>query len=642
MKAATWMLDADGELMPPALDLYHELRLTEDQWAAWWDVWDTEANARTRGRGGVRISLLTGDPEQPRWVEVVDALIELDRIDKADRATALKSEWIKFAGCPGCGSSGAFLRRDAKGRYAAGQVRLSCGRRCRTRDVLRQLGVDVPPDVYELVGRDERRSGTQHRASANGPQEAAQAPQESDPGAEPAVHEHEARRLILTPASAIKPRRVLWAWAGRLALGTLALLAGREGLGKSTLAYWIAARLSRGELPGEYRGTPKSVLVCATEDSWEHTIVPRLIAAGADLDRVFRVEVRSADEIVLGLSLPRDLHRVEQAAAETDAALLLLDPLMSRLADDLDTHRDGDVRRALEPLVAVADRTAMTVLGLIHHNKSGSADPLQLVMGSKAFTAVARSVHTVVPDPDDDTEQRRLFGTPKNNLGRTDLPMLAFTVTGHPVETDDGTAWTSRLEWGEEIADTIGETMRRAQDAVSDRGATQEAADWLADYIQMHGGSAASADVKRDGAKAGHSVDALKRARRKLRLTTRSEGFPRVTHWEFPVGAQLEQQLEQPSRGDALTAPTAPTEPSQRSQRSWSSGRRPGEPAAPTGDEAPTSRGELGPDDGGTAVEPGPKCQLCGQPLLLATPGRTVCERCRLDHRQPEQHREAS
>ena len=59
-------------------------------------------------------------------------------------------------------------------------------------------------------------------------------------------------------------------------------------------------------------------------------------------------------------------------------------------------------------------------------------------MGSKAFTAVARSVHTVVPDPDDETDQRRLFGTPKNNLGRSDLPTLAFTITGHPIDTDDG------------------------------------------------------------------------------------------------------------------------------------------------------------------------------------------------------------
>ena len=49
------------------------------------------------------------------------------------------------------------------------------------------------------------------------------------------------RRVVLTSAADIEPRPVFWLWDGRLALGTLGLLAGREGLGKSTLGYWLAA-----------------------------------------------------------------------------------------------------------------------------------------------------------------------------------------------------------------------------------------------------------------------------------------------------------------------------------------------------------------------------------------------------------------
>ena len=372
-----------------------------------------------------------------------------------------------------------------------------------------------------------------------------------------AATEYATRRIVLTSAAEIKPRPVFWLWDGRLALGTLALLAGREGLGKSTLGYWIAARITRGELPGVHHGTPRAVLVCATEDSWAHTIVPRLMAAGADLALVFRVEVLNDIDIHVGLSLPRDLLAVEQAARDVAAALLLLDPLMSRLGD-LDTHRDAEVRQALEPLVAIADRTNLAVLGLIHHNKSGSADPLQLVMGSKAFTAVARSVHTVVPDPDDDTETRRLFGTPKNNLGRTDLPTLSFSIASYAIDTDEGTAWTGRLEWGEELATSIGDTMRRAADTGEDRTATSEAAGWLTDFLAIGGGQVLSADAKKEGGRAGHSVDSIKRARAKLKLNVTSSGFPRVTYWEMPeppVGAQWEQT----PRGDSLTALTAPT-----------------------------------------------------------------------------------
>lgn len=371
---------------------------------------------------------------------------------------------------------------------------------------------------------------------------------------QPDVH----RRVMLTRASEIKPRRVIWLWEMRIALGTIALLAGPEGLGKSTLIAWSIALITRGQLPGENFGNPKSVLVCATEDSWEHTIVPRLMAAGADLDRVYRVEVKTADRFLTGLTLPRDLAQLEILAVQTDAALLVLDPLMSRLANNLDTHRDSEVRRALEPLAALADRARVAVLGIIHHNKSGSTDPLQLVMASKAFTAVARSVHTVIRDPDDETDTRRLFGTPKNNLGRGDLPTLAFTVASHPIDTPDGTAWTGRLEWTGEVPGTISDAIRRAGTDPDDRTATAEAGEWLLDYLSHNGSTAKSADIKRHGHTAGHSPDALKRARRRHNLTVESQGFPRISYWSLPE-TQLEHQSEQAPRGDAPTALTAPT-----------------------------------------------------------------------------------
>lgn len=415
------------------------------------------------------------------------------------------------------------------------------------------------------------------------------------------------RHVRLTCAAEIKPRRVKWLWDERLALGTLGLLAGREGLGKSSLGYWLAAQVSRGALAGEYLGQPRAVLVCATEDSWAHTIVPRLQAVDADLTRVFQVEVVSGDGITVGLSLPRDLHQMEESAQTAGAALLLLDPLMSRLSESLDSHKDGEVRRALEPLVAIADRTDMAVLGLIHHNKSGSTDPLQLVMGSKAFTAVARSVHTVVPDPDDDTDTRRLFGTPKNNLGSTALPTLAFSMASHPIETDDGTAWTGKVVWGASSAASIGDAMRRGAQSAEDKTATTEAAEWLDDYLTMNGGSASSADIKRDGAKAGHSQDTLKRAKTKLGLTVQSSGFPRHTDWQFTSGssapAQSEQQSEQLPRGESLTALTAPTEGNQHQLVQW-------EQSAQTGDDHPPT---------GPAT-----CETCHRPMIITEPGQTT------------------
>lgn len=341
------------------------------------------------------------------------------------------------------------------------------------------------------------------------------------------------RRVDLTPASAIQPRRVRWIWKDRVAMGTLALLAGREGLGKSTLAYAVAADVTRGTLPGEYEGHPRSVLVCASEDSWEHTIVPRLIAARADLDLVYRTEIVTHDDMRLNISLPKDFHDVEYAALQVNAGLMILDPLMSVVDSRIDTHKDREVRSALEPLATLADRAKMAVLGLIHHNKSGSTDALQLVMGSKAFSAVARSVHTCIPDPDDDTQARRLFATSKNNLGRLDLPVLGFTITSAAVETiDDGTAWTGRLNWTGEVAGDMHEIMTRTADP--ERGATAEASDWLHDYLVERGGEAAKTDIEKVGRVAGHNPTALRRARERLKLEYRSAGFPRQTLWSLP------------------------------------------------------------------------------------------------------------
>lgn len=367
------------------------------------------------------------------------------------------------------------------------------------------------------------------------------------------------RCLVLTPASDIKPQRVRWLWDGRVALGTLALLAGREGTGKSSLSYWLAALVTRGELPGEYFGQPRVVLVCATEDAWAYTIVPRLMAAGADLVKVMRIEVTTTDGFGAELSLPDDLLDLEAAIASTAAALLILDPLMSRLSASLNSHVDHEVRRALEPITWLAERSGLAVVGIIHHNKSGATDPLQLVMGSKAFTAVARSVHTVIPDPDDEKGERRLFGTPKNNLGRSDLPTLTFSMESWRYETDDGPGYTARIVWGDAFSGTIFDALDRAGADTDGRSAVNEAADWLDDYITKYGPRVTSALIKQDGRRVDHSVDSLKRARPKLGLVVVSEGYPRITYW----ARQLEQ-TEQSRSGESLTAPTdlfAPTEP---------------------------------------------------------------------------------
>lgn len=352
----------------------------------------------------------------------------------------------------------------------------------------------------------------------------------------PRVADPDRRPVMLTPASQIEPRAVEWLWRGRVAVGTIALLAGREGLGKSSVSWWVVARITRGELPGVFEGEPRAVLVSATEDSWAHVIIPKLMAVGADLDLVFRVEVLPDSGGLEGvpIELPYDLQGLERAAIESRAVLAVLDPLISRLSSKLDTHKDGDVRRSLEPLGAVAARTGMAILGLIHHNKSGGSDPLNSIMGSRAFTAMARSVHSVVRDPDDEEARRRLFGTVKNNLGPADLPLLAFHIVSAPVDGGNaGILPSARVEFLEEMDGSIAEMMQADLDGGETRTAVADASEWLERYLSERRGAAESGSIKEAARKAGHSLATLHKARRRLKIVaTNVQGvYPRQTQW---------------------------------------------------------------------------------------------------------------
>jgi hypothetical protein len=341
------------------------------------------------------------------------------------------------------------------------------------------------------------------------------------------------RSLRATPAARIEARPIKWLWDKRLGLGTFALLGGREGIGKSTTAFAVAAQISRGALPGAYFGHPKGVVICASEDPWEQVIVPRLIAAGADLTRVFRVDVTTADNIPGSLNLPADIPALGDLIVEHDAVLVILDPLLSRLDAALDTHKDAEVRRALEPLVALADRTGSVVLGLIHVNKGMSTDPLSMLMASRAFPAVARAVLFMLKDPED--ESRLLLGEPKNNLGRVDLPTLTLTIESVRVGEFDGEViWAARTRWGPDIDRGIRELIQAASEGTEDRTATGEAADWMTDYLESVGGYADSVDVKREGARVGHAPATLARARPRTHVSSVGHGYPRQTYWCLP------------------------------------------------------------------------------------------------------------
>lgn len=353
--------------------------------------------------------------------------------------------------------------------------------------------------------------------------------------------EQTVRRLRVTPATELRFRRVKWAWENRLPIGALTLLAGREGMGKSSLWADLAAKVTRGTLPGEYVGQQRSVVVVATEDSWAHTIGPRLVAADADLTRIVFVDAEDAgttDTVTLPLDTI-DLKRVMQAH---EAVLLVLDPLVSAMHSALDSHRDRDVRQALEPLSSLADRVGAAVIGLVHYGKSSTTDPVSLILGSRGFPAVARNVIAVAPDPN--AEGAYLFTIVKANLGTLDVPALRYTITSATVPTDEGPTSVSRVVWADEVSGRRGiDVMRDAlADAVGGDDADEhhEAAAWLVRFLRDEGGEASSQAVYKQAKKdLRFSPATLRRVATKMpdgyRVTKVRKGFPAESVWTLTV-----------------------------------------------------------------------------------------------------------
>lgn len=272
-------------------------------------------------------------------------------------------------------------------------------------------------------------------------------------------------RVVLTKASTFTMRGARWLYKGRIPAGMLTLLAGREGIGKSTVALDIAARVTRGTLSGRYEGKPQAVMVVATEDSWEYTIRPRLQAVSANLDLVYHVAVRE-DGKERGIIVGVDTAIMEKAFQAVRPALLIVDPLMSVLGGSVDTHRQAEVQAALEPLVALCDRIDMAVLALIHVNKGKGSDALNSIMGSRAFTSLPRSVLYCIEEDDG----QLMFAHAKCNIGPK-MPTMGYSIAPVVFELDPATVEpgddthtvTSRVVWGREDS-------RSADEILSDKG----------------------------------------------------------------------------------------------------------------------------------------------------------------------------
>jgi putative DNA primase/helicase len=271
-----------------------------------------------------------------------------------------------------------------------------------------------------------------------------------------------------------------------------------------------------GKWPDGSNGIPAgNVIMLTAEDCLDQTIVPRLIAAGADLKRVFVLRKIRKDNKERMFLLNEDLEELERMIIKVgEVRLITIDPITAYMGGRVDSHRATDVRGQLGPLVDVAERRDVAVSAITHPPKHSSQRAIDHFIGSQAFIAAARIGHMAIEEVEEDEQGnkcpsgRSLFTNPKNNVSPK-MATLAYRILEKQL---DGGFKAPYITW-EEIVDI---TADQAVSAVTSKSRNQpgNAVMFLCDILAS--GPAPATRIEERGAAHGFSRDQLHRAKRKM------------------------------------------------------------------------------------------------------------------------------
>ena len=322
--------------------------------------------------------------------------------------------------------------------------------------------------------------------------------------------------LDVTTADQVKPQEIDWFWEGMIPMGAITILDGDPGTGKSTICMYLAALQSAGgKFPDGTTCSQAGALVLSIEDSMANTIVPRLLAAGAHLPRVWLgSDIKLPDGNSHLVSIPDDLPQLRGEILENHIRLMIIDPLVAFLGSKVEIYNDQHVRRALGELKMLAEDTGVAVVCVRHLNKKKGASAMYRGGGSIGLIAAARSALLVGFDPYD--PDARVLASTKANLCAPPQAWRYRIVEKQIVSKSGKQFPASTIDWLG-ATDITASQLVNGNSAVSS-GALHEAVKFLKKVLAED--TLAASHVFALGKEQGHAISTLRRAFKKLGVQT--------------------------------------------------------------------------------------------------------------------------
>ncbi len=268
----------------------------------------------------------------------------------------------------------------------------------------------------------------------------------------------------LQTADEAEPKAIEWWWQYHIPTGKLGLQDGDPGLAKSAILCDLIASATTGRaLPdGSKPLRTGGAVLFSAEDGYEDTIVPRLIAAGADLSKVL---VAHAADYGRAIALPRDIEALEALITQMNAVLVAFDPWEFYL--DADIIKGKEQRVAFESVKRLIADRKVVLIGNRHLNQQSGQKAMYRGRGDITAIGMARWGFIVGPDPHSENQQvERVMVPLKYNLApRERVHGFRYRVEEVTLkETDGGTRITApRIQWngqtdvtGDQVVDSQG------------------------------------------------------------------------------------------------------------------------------------------------------------------------------------------